>query len=428
MGILKLLSTSSLVLGMSFILRFVLTLTLARYLTSSELGVYSWTITAFGIACIITNFGLDYFLIRKVPEYRNISMGMVGALIKNVRNRSMKIVFLLILLILPLSFLLVYFFENAAIYQNELIIVIFALPFAAISLIYSTSLRGFDFPLKAQIIESLLHTGLVLILVFLSFTIFNSLIPFDSRTIVLICIFLFSWVFSSFVSFFTFKKSVQLPPIDTPSKENIKNWRGDQSSIVIGTLGWSFLGRSDIFLLAFLVSPEEVGTYFICLRLAETLMFFATVSYYVWGREISNLIQKNKLNKTQEILKKSSQLCISTTLIMSCTAFIYAEEILFLINERYVESSYLLRIALITFFIKGAAGIMRPLYYILGEQKFLAKCQWIIGLFFTTSVLITVPFYGLIACISSFAVCEIIFFLILLFRLKAKHKLSISPI
>ena len=70
---------------------------------------------------------------------------------------------------------------------------------------------------------------------------------------------------------------------------------------------------------------------------------------------------------------------------------------------------------------------MRPLYYILGE-KFLAKCQWIIGLFFTTSVLITVPFYGLIACISSFVVCEIIFFLILLFRLKAKHKLSISPI
>ena len=57
---------------------------------------------------------------------------------------------------------------NAAIYQNELIIVIFALPFAAISLIYSTSLRGFDFPLKAQIIESLLHTGLVLIFSFFS--------------------------------------------------------------------------------------------------------------------------------------------------------------------------------------------------------------------------------------------------------------------
>ena len=50
---------------------------------------------------------------------------------------------------------------------------------------------------------------------------------------------------------------------------------------------------------------------------------------------------------------------------MSCTAFIYAEEILFLINERYVENiDVLLRIALITFFIKGAAGIMRPLYYI----------------------------------------------------------------
>lgn len=427
MNALKLLSTSSIVLGVSFLLRFGLTVVLARYLTSSELGVYSWAVTAFGILGIVTNFGLDFFLIRKIPEYREVSSGMVGAVISNTKKRSIKIASLLILLILPLSYFSLYIFESAAIYRNELMIIIFALPFAAISLIYSTSLRAFDFPLKGQFIESILQTGFLLIAVVICSVVFNDIIS-QNRTAVFISIFLFSWVFSSFISYFVFKKSVKLTSFQTPSKDSTKEWHNDQLSIVIGILGWSFLGRSDIFLLAFLVSPSEVGAYFICLRLAEILMFFQTVAYYAWGGEISNLIQQNKLNQARKILKKSSQLCISTTLIMASTAFIFAEDILFFINERYVESSHIFKIALITFFIKGASGLMKPLFYILGEQDFLAKCQWIIGLFFTTSVLILVPVYGLTACVTSFAICEIVYLIILLERLSKKHNLSISPI
>ena len=428
MNALKLLSTSSIVLGVSFVLRFALTVTLAKYLTSSELGVYSWAVTAFGIAGIVTNFGLDFFLIRKVPEYRDISLGMVSAVIKNTQKQSIKIAFVLILIIFSLSYFSIYIFEGAAIYRNELMLIIFALPFAAISLIYSTSLRAFDFPLKGQFIESIIQTGFLLIVILIFSNIFIDLIPTNKRTIAFVCIFFLSWVFSSLISFFFFKKSVKLIPPLPPSKVSIKEWRGDQLSIVTGILGWSFLGRSDIFLLAFLVSPSEVGAYFICLRLAEILMFFQTVAYYVWGGEISNLIHQNKLNQAQSILKKSSQLCISTTLAMTCFAFIFAEDILFLVNERYVESAYLFKIALVTFFIKGASGMMKPLYYILGEQDFLAKCQWTIGLFFTTSVLITVPIYGLIACITSFAVCEFIYLIILLVRLNNKHNLSLSPL
>tara|TARA_B100000795_G_scaffold119635_2_gene89040 strand:- start:2548 stop:3834 length:1287 start_codon:yes stop_codon:yes gene_type:complete len=428
MNLLKLLSSSSLTLGISFIIRFALTVLLARFLSASELGIYSWVVTVFGIAGIITNFGADLFLIKKVPEYRNSSTDLIGSVIWHTKSQSIKIALVLILIILPISYFSSFLFDAASLYNSELMIIIFALPFAAVSIICSTSLRAFDFPIRGQFIESIVQTGTLFLLVLISFIFFNDLIPSNQKTLFLVTFFVFSWILSCSFSFLSYKKMIKQLDIQIPGKEKIKKWRREQSSIVIGILGWSFLGRSDIFLLAFLVSPAEVGAYFICLRLAEILMFFQTVAYYVWGGEISNLIHQNKLNQAQSILKKSSQLCISTTLAMTCFAFILAEDILFLVNERYVESAYLFKIALVTFFIKGASGMMKPLYYILGEQDFLAKCQWTIGLFFTTSVLITVPIYGLIACITSFAVCEFIYLIILLVRLNNKHNLSLSPL
>ena len=307
-------------------------------------------------------------------------------------------------------------------------IIIFALPFAAYSLIFSTSIRAFDFPIIGQFIESIIQTGtlLLLALVFLGF--FGQLIPDGYSTLFLVLIFVFSWIFSFCFSFMSYKKFINIPIMKAQIGEENKEWRKEQSSIVFGILGWSFLGRSDIFLLAFLVSPSEVGAYFICLRLGEMLMFFQTVAYYVWGGEISNLIQANKFRKAQGIIRKSSKLCISLTFIMASLGFIFAEEILSLVNDTYVEYGFLLKIALVVFFIKGASGIIRPLFYILGEQDFLAKSQWIIGLIFTTLVLTMVPIFGLTGCLVSFGFCETIFFIILVIRLHYKHNLSILPI
>ena len=295
MNLLKVLSASSLLLGLSFILRFILTLTFARYFTSNELGVYSWAVTVFGFAGIITNYGLDFFLIRKIPEFRNKSPGLIGSAIKNTRKLSVKNALVITLIVSPLSYFSVYFFEGAAVYNLEIIVIILALPFAALSLIFSTSLRAFDFSITGQFIESIVQPGIVLIGVLIFFNLFSELIPKDGRVLFVVTIFVFAWIFSFCVSYFVFKKSVKIPASVVATNKNIKEWKGDQFSIFSGILGWSLLGRSDIFLLAFLVTPAEVGAYFICLRLAETMLFFGTVAYYVWGGELSNLIQGGKL-------------------------------------------------------------------------------------------------------------------------------------
>ena len=157
-------------------------------------------------------------------------------------------------------------------------------------------------------------------------------------------------------------------------------------------------------------------------------MFFASVSYYVWGGEISHLIQKNKLQEAQNILKKSSQLCFVSTLIMTCLAWNFAEEILFFVNESFVDYVFLFKAALLVYFLKGSVGMLAPMYYILGQQAFLAKLQWSLGLLFTALVLITVPIYGIEACIFSLALCEGLYIIITATRLRIRQNFSILPV
>ena len=79
-------------------------------LTADQLGIYSWAVTVFGILGIIVNFGLDFFLIRKIPEYRNSIVAMVGPVIKHVQKRSAINSIAIIVLLIPISYFSTNFF------------------------------------------------------------------------------------------------------------------------------------------------------------------------------------------------------------------------------------------------------------------------------------------------------------------------------
>ena len=126
MTLFKRISASSITLGLSFALRFLLTFLFARFLTPDQLGIYSWSVTAFGIASIVTNFGVDLFLMRKIPEYRNASTMMVGRVIAFCKKQVKVNSILIISIILPISYFSIEVFESAAQYNLQLIVINFA--------------------------------------------------------------------------------------------------------------------------------------------------------------------------------------------------------------------------------------------------------------------------------------------------------------
>jgi O-antigen/teichoic acid export membrane protein len=81
----------------------------------------------------------------------------------------------------------------------------------------------------------------------------------------------------------------------------------------------------------------------------------------------------------------------------------------------------------IIFFFKGASGMLRPLFYILKDQDFMAKYNWIMGIIFTILVLTIVPTFGLVGCVIAFAASELTFIAILTLRMHKKFNFSIMP-
>ena len=87
---------------------------------------------------------MDFFLIRKIPEYRNLKNGMAGAVIKHVQKLSSVIAFFTIIIILPISYFSASLYDSAALYNKEVAIIIFALPGAFTPTCSTTHLPGFE--------------------------------------------------------------------------------------------------------------------------------------------------------------------------------------------------------------------------------------------------------------------------------------------
>ena len=424
MELIRLLSTSSLLLCLSYIFRFSLTITIAKLLSTEEVGVYSWCLTAFGIFSIFINFGQDNFVLRKLPEYKQDN----PSLIPKVLGFSLKQILINCSILLLIIFLLVSFNldqEGVYRYSSGLFIISLALPVCAVVILNSSILRTNNQPIKAQIPDSILQPGLLLTLILVS----NFLFPNNMLTAEkILSMNVLAWVFAFGFSILSIKRYyLENFPSFIHSSES-KAWRKDSLTIVFGVLAWSLLGRSDVLFLALLVDPSDVGKYFICMRLAEVSIFFSTVTFFIWSGKISNLYQQKKLKEVQDLITKSSRLCITFTLAFFFVAILLSENILLFIGEEYSGSLFIFRCALFGFLILGSAGILGPLFYIVGDIKFYTKVQWIVGIIFLSLIFTTVPFYGVEACSIAFIACQFIYVATLMVRLKSKFNLTMSPL
>lgn len=422
MSPIKLITSSSVFLGLSYVLRFLITISLARFLTSSDLGVYSWAITAFGLLSIFTNFGQDNFLLRKIPAYKISNINTL----RSVLGFSIRTVLINSSIILSSIYLLTYYFDilPSAAYAETLKIVILALPLCALSLVNSTILRTNDEPLFAQLPDSVIQPTIFLALVYVTIFFIDS-INLSPYTMVIFN--LAGWIlalsFSTICVLFFYRS---YPPNFFKISKN-KKWSSDSLTIVLGVLAWSLLGRSDVFFLAFLVQPDQLGKYFICMRLAEFLLFFSTISFHIWSGEISNLYQNKKNKEVQILLKKSSRLCFASSIFFFLFATIFAEDILTLLNPEYSDSVFIFQIALIGFLILGCAGILNSMFYIVGDLKFVTNLQFLVGIIFLIIIFISVPEYGIITSAIAFSLCQLIYVALMALRLRSKYQFTISP-
>ena len=67
----KVLSFSSFFLGLTYLVRFLLTFALTRLLSPEEFGYYSWIMSTFMFLSTLNLQGLDNYSLRKIAEFKN---------------------------------------------------------------------------------------------------------------------------------------------------------------------------------------------------------------------------------------------------------------------------------------------------------------------------------------------------------------------
>jgi O-antigen/teichoic acid export membrane protein len=414
--------TSAGIIGLSTLIRVFLTMLLAKELQPNELGDYAWSITIFGILGIIANYGSEQFLIQKIPKLLSTQLEKVNLIVCYSREQVNNIC-LMITTGLVLIYVIFYILDISTERYNTILILSLALPLAANTLIESTVIRARGYPITSQLIDSILQTTILVILAYAIFVIIKPDREIFGYDKIIAIAFLISWLVTYIATKYWYIKKIGIGNKEKINLKEKKEWEKQGADITLGVLGWAILGKSDIFIMGIIVNSKDIAAYFIFIRIAEMITFFTTVSYYIWGAKISDLKSNKNYESMQKLITNSTLLCAIISILFGILIFINSDLIIKTINPVYIYKIELLYVALFIFIIKGATGILNPLFYILEEQEYLKKIQWILGVLFTILVFLLTIRYGVMGCMIAFGTIQIIFILILIKRLQKNHNL-----
>ena len=411
---------SAFILGLSYVVRFLLTICIANILNQSNFGEYSWGISALSWCVVLIHYGCDYFLLNKLALYKEGSQLTLVRVIIFTEKRIKNNYGILITTILILSLLIshVKAFDN---YLIPLFILATSTVFSGLSLVNAVILRTYDNIVISQFIENLSQSFLLLMIL----GIVSYLANFQLSIEAIAAFYSFSWFLTYLLSKCYRRKKINLNTASNQTSPPDANWTKDRNYIVIGIIGWILLGRSDVVLLAFFVTPEEIALYFVALRLGEVLLFPSTLAYYYWSSKISLAINQQKIKEAQSIIRRTTIFCCLCSAALFILSVIFLEPIVRLFGLNPEQLPWLYLLFLTVFLIKASSGLLRPLFYILNDNKYFAKVQWGIGALFAVTFIIITHIYGIIGGATLFAMSEIIFIIILMFRLNVRHGLRL---
>ena len=421
----KVLSFSSFFLGLTYLVRFLLTFALTRLLSPEEFGYYSWIMSTFMFLSTLNLQGLDNYSLRKIAEFKNQPENLSNQFQLFCRETILKnsvwnLIFLTFVLYLGLK---TNFFGEMSLNFILLAILGLALPFSSLTMVNSANLRVNEYTRVAQLGDSFIQSFSFVCMVWIIYFVFQ----FNLTIYTVIFLSISSWVISFlFTNFFYHKYS--LNGVRTSSKiDNPLEWKKESLQIMSGVFGWVLLSRSDVFILGFFVDSSELSSYFISLRIAELMLFIPTVATYIWSGRVSNLYYQNNISETQKILRLASRLCFTSSCAIFSVGYLFSFEILNFFGESYAKDISILRWSLFSYLIISSVGIVGPMLLIAGQHKFFALLQWTLGIMFMICMSLIAPIYGTKGGVILFCIFQLLVTIIMVLRLKKVSRLLTSP-
>jgi O-antigen/teichoic acid export membrane protein len=402
----------------------LLSILLARFLGVEKYGIYAYAIAIMNILSIAAEAGVPVLLMRETSinfnqQKFNLLFGSILRAYQFVGLVSISISIVGLAIIWKLN----QTYSDHQLYTLYLIMVF--LPVAALMKTTSHALAGVDSLLSGQFLDLIARPATTALL----FLTFFLLIPSTQQPGYAIIFQIISAILALTISIKILTKKI--PKINQNKNQPKLNITWIKSTIPFALLGGVSIiaGQTDIVMLGYFSSPENVGIYRVSVQGATLILFSMRAITMVAGPYFSILHAKKDLKQLQQVVKTTSRICFFISALTLIILFAFGEEIITTVFGQNFKNSYTTLIILSTGqTINSFFGPSGTLTTMTGNER--VSVITVLAVAIANIILnsILIPQYGNVGAAIATAVSTAPCSIILCLYVKSKMSISTLPL
>lgn len=408
-------------------LAFAFQFALAWLFSAENVGLFAVSLSLFSLAVLIAMFGMNTVVLREV------SIASVGTDI----NRRRDIIERSLLLVVMISFTVAgiilassNYIANVVYNEPNLtsLLRVFAvsIPFMAIALVLSSVLQPLGYLHLKVILEYILIPGLKLL------TLFVAALLFSKSILAVAYGFMVVYGIACVASYIILRLVAPFPILNKQSLRSknqvplslllFMSW-----PLVLTDLVYRALQEIQFLILGTMLAFDDVGVYFMTVRLSMLITLFLTASSLVLAPIIANLHDTGDMRTLSNLFKSVTRWAFTLSIPPFILLVGYSEEVLSIFGAEYQIGSTALRILSVSALINVMTGSLGWVLIMTNRARFnlvLATLSLILNI---VLIYLLVPFYAVVgAAAASFLSLLLIniITLVLVFKLVGLHPFS----
>jgi O-antigen/teichoic acid export membrane protein len=348
---------------------FCISLALARLMTLSDFGHYSFMYSWVSILLIIASFGLPQIITRKIPELLvSQNLSRVWPFFKD----SQRILAMTSSVIFVLSVVAYPFLSPE--HQKASLLTIFLcfllVPLLSYIRVQAALLHGHHKTLAGQVPEFVLRPGLYLTLLLLFYFSGSRIEPTSAFLFFTISCFV-TIVCTAFYSFFALKqtrKAKRTSPQSQPSELGLLLRTGLFVSLASVMM---YLNQNlDLLMLGYFQEADTVGLYIPIVRLSFLTGIVVQSLVLVVRPKFSEYLHSQQMEDLQQLLFKLSRSSFVAALFLAGVLIIFPEFLLSLYGQNFLEGKFALQLMAAFWLLTAPFGGMLTFMLMTNQEKF----------------------------------------------------------
>ena len=340
-------------------------MTLSRTLGPEKLGYYVLTLTFVAILAVPLNFGLASLVLR---ETSSSLLNADWAKLRGLIRQAVQLTVGYTVFVAVLGWLgILLFGDSVAEGTRAALIPALILPlFWSGSEVLSASLRGMGRIISGQIGDLILRPLLLAIFVLIAVQLYDASSVSASDVMILhigAAIISLVVVTGLFIKFFP-------APIRGAKVYHTKTWFNSllHLSLLSGVMAVN--GFTDILMLGYLATPEDVGIYRIAVQLALLISFTLSAMNVVLSKRVVQLYEAGSLVKLQNLLTQSSRAVLLSALPTALVFIFFGREIIGLVfGEAFSHGADALIILTVGQLVNATLGAVSMVLNMIGLER-----------------------------------------------------------